>query len=141
MDDEFRRFIVFTLRGERYALDLRDVAEVMEPPLTFPIPRAPHYFAGVINFHGALVAVLDLAMFFETQPGPPGDKILVLDRSIANIAIQVDMVEDILSEEVVLDEREGDDEASTSLLIMADREVKVLAVQKILEKLEAVING
>jgi len=84
--------------------------------------------------------VLDLAVFFEAQPGPHGDKILVLDRNIANIAIQVDMVEDIISEESVL-EREGDDEASTSLLIMADGEVKVLAVQNILEKLEAVING
>ncbi len=136
-----KRYIVFTLRGERYALDLRDMAEVMEPPPTFPIPRAPHYVAGIVNFHGGLVAVLDLAMFFEAQPGAPGEKILVLDRSIANLAFHVDRVEDIISEEAVLDEREGDDAMTASLLTMADGEVRVLAVRNILEKLESVING
>lgn len=141
MGSGFRRYIVFTLRGGRYALDLRDVAEVRDPPLTFPIPRAPHYFAGIINFHGALVAVLDLAMFFEAQHGSTGEKILVLDRSIANLAILVDMVEDIVSEEVVLEEREGGDATTASLLVMADGEVKLLAVRNILENLEAVLNG
>jgi chemotaxis signal transduction protein len=103
--------------------------------------RAPNYFAGIINFHGALVAVLDLAMFFEAQPGASGEKILVLDRSIANLAFLVDMVEDIISEEVVLEEREGGDAMTASVLVMADGEVKLLAVRNILEKLEAVLNG
>ncbi len=136
-----RRFIIFSLRGERYALDLREVAEVMEPPLAYPIPRAPDYFSGIINFHGTLVATLDLAMFFGADPGLPGEKILVLDRNIANLAFQVDMVENIISEETVLEEREGSDAMTASLLAMADGEVKVLEVRHILEKLEADING
>ncbi len=141
MNSGCRRFIIFSLRGERYALDLREVAEVMEPPLTYPIPRAPHYFAGIINFHGTLVAALDLAMFFGAKPGFPGEKILVLDRNIANLAFRVDMVEDIIAEETVLEERDGSDEMTASLLVMAGGEVKVLAVRHILEKLEATING
>lgn len=141
MSGGYRRFIIFSLRGERYALDLREVAEVMEPPLTYPIPRAPDYFAGIINFHGTLVAALDLAMFFGAASSLPGEKILVLDRNIANLAFQVDMVENIISEEVVLEEREGSDAMTASLLAMADGEVKVLAVRHILEKLEANING
>jgi purine-binding chemotaxis protein CheW len=141
MNDSCRRFIVFSLRGERYALDIRDVAEVMEPPPTYPIPRAPHYFAGIVNFHGTLVAALDLAMFLGGEPGLPGEKILVLDKNIANLAFQVDTVEDIMSDEAVLEEREGIDAMTASLLVMADGEVKVLAVRPILEKLEASING
>lgn len=141
MSDGCRRFIIFSLRDERYALDLRDVAEVMEPPPTYPIPRAPHYFAGIINFHGTLVAALDLAMFLGAEPGSPGEKILVLDRNIANLAFHVDTVEDIISGETVLEERAGIDAMTASLLVMADGEVKVLAVRPILEKLEASING
>ncbi len=136
-----KRFIIFSVQGERYALDLQDVAEVMEPPPTYPIPRAPHFLAGIVNFHGTLVAALDLAMFLGAEPGGPGEKILVLDRSIANLAFCVDMVENIVSEESVLDEMEGSDAMTASLLTMADGEVKVLAVRNILEKLETVING
>jgi chemotaxis signal transduction protein len=141
MNSGCRRFIIFSLRGERYALDLREVAEVMEPPPAYPIPNAPHHFAGIINFHGTLVAALDLATFLGAKPWGAGEKVLVLDRAVANLAFHVDMVETIISEEVVLEEREGGDAMTASLLVMADGEVKVLAVRNILEKLEATING
>ncbi len=141
MKDGCRQFIVFTLGGERYALGLREVAEVMEPPPIYPIPHAPPYYAGIINVHGTLVAALDLAMFFGAGEVGMRQKFLVLDRSIASLALCVDAIEDIVSEDVVLEEREGDDAMTAALLIMAGGEVRVLAVRTILETLEAAING
>ena len=141
MNKGFRRLLIFTLREERYALDLGKVAEVMEPPPSFPVPRAPHYITGIINFHGALVALLDLAGFFTTGAAMPGGKILVLHRTIANLAFQVDTVENIVSEEVVLEESESADPLIARLLVMADGEISELAVEKILERLESVFDG
>jgi len=141
MNEGFRRLLVFTLRDEKYALDLREVAEVLEPTPTFPIPRAPRFFSGIINFHGSLVAVLDLAMFFGGKPGTAAGKILVADRNIANLAFQVDAVENIVSEEVLLEEREGDDDMTARHLVMADGEIRELSVNRILESLEAIISG
>jgi purine-binding chemotaxis protein CheW len=140
MREGFRRLLVFTLRGERYALDLREVAEVMEPPSTFPIPHAPSCLAGIINFHGSLVAVLDLARFFAVEPGSEEGKILVLDKSIANLALKVDTVENLIPEESILEERDGSEETTARLLIMADGEIRELAVGTILDKLEAAIS-
>jgi len=66
------QFLVFSTHGERCALRLEDIAEVMESFAAFPIPNAPPCLIGVINFHGSPVPVLDLAAFlYGTPPRGP----------------------------------------------------------------------
>ena len=135
------RLIVFTLSSSKYALFLRNVAEVMEPPRIFPLPHAPHFFPGVINFHGNLVSVLDLARFLVDAPRNVHGKLLVLDTSVAHLALWVDVVENVGSADVVLEEFASDEPLVEKVLAMADGEVKMLSVEKLLEKLEEILSA
>jgi purine-binding chemotaxis protein CheW len=130
------RLLLFTVRENRYALNLQDVAEVLTPPVTFPVPWAPPFFSGAMNFHGSLVAVLDLAKFLNIGTMAPDGNILVLDKGIANLALGVDRVENIVPVDDVLEEDESDDPIVDKLLIMADGEVSKLAMAMLLERVD-----
>ena len=112
MIDGIQRLLIFYVRGSRFALDLRDVAEVLDPPVSFPVPWAPGYLKGAINFHGSLVTLIDLADFMNVGPVEPVGNILVLDKRIANLALWVDGVENIVSFDAVLEEDESSDRGS-----------------------------
>jgi purine-binding chemotaxis protein CheW len=136
MNNRIARLLLFTVRENRYALNLQDVAEVLTPPVTFPVPWAPAYFSGAMNFHGSLVAVLDLAKFMNIGTMAPDGNILVLDKGIANLALGVDRVENIVPIDDVLEEDESDDPIVDKLLIMADGEVSKLAMAMLLERVD-----
>ena len=140
MMDSLNSLVVFSLQGEKYALYLRNVAEVVEPPRFFPMPHAPLFFVGIINSHGNLVSLLDLAHFLTNAPRNPQGKVLVLDRGVANLALWVDMVENVNSAAVILEEYESDETLVGKVLIMADGEVKILSVEKLLEQLEQIFS-
>lgn len=140
MMDGANRLIVFTLQESKYALYLRNVAEVVEPPRIFPMPHAPIFFSGIMNFHGNLVTLLDLANFLTKTPRNPQGKILVLDAGIANLALWVDTVENVGSADVVLEGYESNETLVDKVLIMADGEVKMLSVEKLLEQLEQILS-
>jgi purine-binding chemotaxis protein CheW len=131
-----QRFLIFTLQGVSYALDLHAVAEVKEPPAIFPIPRAPAYFIGVMNSHGSLVPVLDLALYTQTGAFVPNGKVLVLDNRIATLALWVDGIKTIAPAEMLTDERPGADELTEKILLAGDDEIKLLALETLLKKLE-----
>jgi purine-binding chemotaxis protein CheW len=140
MSNRNARLILFTVRENRYALNLQDVAEVLNPPVTFPVPWAPAYLSGAMNFHGSLVAVLDLAMFMNIGTMVPDGNILVLDKSIANLALGVGRVENIVPVDDVLEEDESDDPIVDKLLIMPDGEVSKLAVAMLLERVDSAMR-
>ena len=120
MTDRNRKFLIFSLPGSLYALDLAQVAEVGDPPQTWPIPLAPPCYSGAINFHGDIVAVMDLAIFFDlTGPGKPG-KIIVLHQEIASLALLVDAVVRIVSEGEVSFSPPPDDEFAAATLGLID---------------------
>ncbi|HTP65480.1 MAG TPA: chemotaxis protein CheW [Geobacteraceae bacterium] len=135
------RLIVFTLSGNKYALYLRNVAEVMEPPRIFPLPHAPLFVPGIINFHGNMVSLLDLARFLVNAPRDDNGKLLVLDTGIAHLALWVDAVENVGSADVVLEEFASDEALVEKVLAMADGEVRLLSVEKLLEKLEEILSA
>jgi purine-binding chemotaxis protein CheW len=140
MMDGTNRLILFTLHGCRYALRLRDVAEVMEPPRIYPMPRVPRYIAGIMNFHGKMVSVLDLADFLTGVSRHPQGQLLVLDTRIANLALWVDSVENISSAEIISEESECTERFMEKVLMMADEEVKMLSVEKLLDKIEEILS-
>lgn len=98
MNDRPRRFLIFTLHGKRYAINVGELAEVMATPVTYPIPRAAESFLGAMNFHGAPTPVLDLASFLHGDPPSSTGSVLVLDHKIGSLAIRIDVVERIVSD-------------------------------------------
>lgn len=53
-------FVVVRLGGSRYALPMERVAEVGRPPGLTRVPGLPSWLAGVANWRGRVLAVLDL---------------------------------------------------------------------------------
>lgn len=54
-------FLLFEIGGARYVLEAQLVAEVLPLVAVTPIPEAPPVVAGVLNYHGAPVPVIDLS--------------------------------------------------------------------------------
>jgi purine-binding chemotaxis protein CheW len=97
MTEAEHKYLIFTLQGRRFALDLAQVAEVDEPQVTWPIPGAPPCYSGAMNFHGTIVAVMDLAAFLGLQGDHRLEKLVVLNADIAALAFQVERVERIVA--------------------------------------------
>lgn len=137
-----QRLILFTLGGEGYAFELQEVAEVMEPPESYPIPKAPAHFVGLINFHGALTALVDLGLFLgkggrARQQG----KVLVLDPRLASLALSVDGVSSVVAGSTVLSRAEGNAPLVDAELVTEHGKFRLLKVEPLVSALEAGLSG
>jgi chemotaxis-related protein WspB len=61
-------FLLFQLGPDRYAIDALRVVEVLPWVHVKGIPHAPAGIAGVINYRGAPVPVLDLCLLTQRRP-------------------------------------------------------------------------
>jgi len=61
-------FLLFQLGKDRYALDVRQVAEVLPLVHLKQIPQAPAAVAGVFDFRGTPVPVIDLSQTALARP-------------------------------------------------------------------------
>lgn len=73
--------VVELFAGEgRYALPARRIVEVLPRLELRPLPLAPPEVAGLFNYRGRVVPVIDLAMVLTRKPCPPrlANRILVV---------------------------------------------------------------
>lgn len=92
-----RKFLIFSLAATRYALDLVHVAEVIDPPQLSPIPLVPACYSGALNFHGEIVAVIDLARLLGLTNSKLPEKVIVLHSDVASLAFLVESTAKIVS--------------------------------------------
>jgi purine-binding chemotaxis protein CheW len=93
--------VEFILGGERYALDIHLVREIVEMLQITPIPRAPSYISGVVNLRGEITNIMNLnSMLGLGNPGlRDNQKIIVLVPEAvlgSNVGIIVDDVIGVL---------------------------------------------
>lgn len=83
------------LGGSRCALAMPDVAEVGRPPSLTRVPGLPGWVAGVANWRGRVLAVLDLrGLLGGASPGADrSGRMVVLCRSGVSVGILVEAVE------------------------------------------------
>jgi chemotaxis-related protein WspB len=61
-------FLKFRIGNESYALDTAQIAEVLPLLQITRVPKAPPCVAGLINFHGRAVPVVDLSELMLGEP-------------------------------------------------------------------------
>jgi purine-binding chemotaxis protein CheW len=93
--------VEFELGGERYALDIQLVREIVEMMQITPIPRAPPFISGVINLRGEITNIMNLntLLGLANQQIRDNQKIIVLVPEAAggsNVGILVDDVSSVL---------------------------------------------
>jgi purine-binding chemotaxis protein CheW len=130
-----QRFLLFSAGGDRFALNLAGVAEVMEPQQSFPVPRTPRHFSGLINFHGTLTTLIDLACYLGRERCS-GGKVLVLAFKGAQFALGVDAVGSIVTREAIVAESPGEDPLTAALLETEEGSYRLLQPETLLFALE-----
>lgn len=58
-------YLLFHVKDESYAVDVRGVIEVVPRVKLRSLPKAPDYVAGLLNYRGESVPVLDLCMLLH----------------------------------------------------------------------------
>jgi purine-binding chemotaxis protein CheW len=141
MTETARKYLIFTLSGRHYAFDLAQVAEVVEQPAIWPIPLAPPCYHGAINFHGTIVAVMDLAMLLGLPGGHGAGKTIVLDTRIAALALSVEGIIRITSQgQAGFFGTPGDEAFALGQLSLSEGDVILLDAAAIAEHAAETIN-
>jgi purine-binding chemotaxis protein CheW len=91
-----RRHVLFQVGGERFALPLQAIREVVTPQPPFArVPRTSEAVRGAMNLRGRVVAVVDLAPLvgLAGQRLLPGQgQVVVLDRERRGLGLLVEGV-------------------------------------------------
>src|SRR5262245_59490955 len=66
-----REFLVFTLAGELYGIELTRIREILSPPPITYVPRAASDVIGVCSVRGLLITVIDLRRRLSLEERPP----------------------------------------------------------------------
>ncbi|RXE56178.1 chemotaxis protein CheW [Methanoculleus taiwanensis] len=93
--------VEFQLGAEHYALDIQIAREIVEMMPITPLPRAPHYLAGIINLRGEITNIINLKNLLGLADSriAENQKIVVLIPEAtggANVGIIVDDVHSVI---------------------------------------------
>jgi twitching motility protein PilI len=81
----------FRIGHMRLLAPFATASELTEMPNVFPLPRMPANLLGLVNLHGRIVPLFDLAPLFETQHLPREKRmLLVIGHGVAAAGIVID---------------------------------------------------
>ncbi len=82
--------ILFTIGREVFAIPLEDIDEIYKFEDITHLPTAPDFLVGIINVHGNLASVINLAIVLGIADSVESDLTIILIPEMGGIAIQVD---------------------------------------------------
>ena len=89
-----RELLAFELAGERYALPLAVVKEIMRVPAVTEVPRAPEAVLGVLSARGRVTTLIDLRTRLRLQERPfsTRTRVLLVEHGDEVVGLLVDAV-------------------------------------------------
>jgi purine-binding chemotaxis protein CheW len=92
----------FSLKGQRYAVSLASVREVIRPGDITPVPGAPEDVLGIVNLRGQIVPVLDGRRRFGLdgaleEGAEDARRVIVFDDSGSVVGMRIDVIGDMLT--------------------------------------------
>lgn len=95
LDDPRDEAIVVRLSSGRFAIELASVAEVGRLPVITRLPGVPEWLAGVANWRGRILPVLDLRPLLAATTGSPTreTRLVILTADSLTVGIVADAVE------------------------------------------------
>jgi purine-binding chemotaxis protein CheW len=92
-----RDLLVARVAGERFAVLATAVQSVIELGTIVPIPRAPHFIAGMTTQRSRTLTVIDVSLALDLPAGPSARRFaLVMEFAGVGYAFAVDAVENVL---------------------------------------------
>jgi purine-binding chemotaxis protein CheW len=110
------KYLIFTVRDKRYALQSKIISEVAVLEKIFPLPLVPDYVRGIINRYSVPYALIDISLMLLKNVSNAG-KVIVLKEEVDKLAFLIDDVTDIadLSPEKLMKIEQEEDALSGSL--------------------------
>lgn len=99
---DIEQYLVFSLAGENFAIDILHIKEIIEYGQVTEVPMMPALVRGVINLRGAVVPVIDLAIRFGKARTEVGRRscIVILEVETAGeqqvLGVMVDAVNEVI---------------------------------------------
>lgn len=93
------QYIVVKIGNEQYGIDISYVDNIVRMQKIIRVPKAQHYFKGVINLRGVIVPVMSirLKMQLEDDKFNNSSRIIILKMDQALIGITVDEVKEVVT--------------------------------------------
>lgn len=94
-------WLEFGLKGQRYAVSLAAVREVIRPGDITPVPGAPTDVLGIVNLRGQIVPVLDGRRRFGLDGEVAADeqdaqRVIVFDAEATTVGLRIDTIGEML---------------------------------------------
>jgi purine-binding chemotaxis protein CheW len=91
------QFIIFKLAIEEFAVEITDVQEIIKLKEITKLPQTAHYFEGVIDLRGEIIAVLDLRKKFGfEEKNNDNASIIIINVNGLNIGFIVDDASEVI---------------------------------------------
>lgn len=131
--------LLFKLGNARYGLEIDAIQEIIESPQLHFTPRAREVLTGSINFHGQVLAVIDLPALLGFAAESPDHRKVVLAPSFRSLALTVSGIERIISLDLSSIQPPAADDTYPAVRGVVDHEglgINLLDVDAVIKKLE-----
>jgi purine-binding chemotaxis protein CheW len=114
-----RQYLAFNLGDEEYALDIKQISEIIKVREFTDIPRVPGFILGIISLRGVVVPVFDLRFRLNLGVSElmPTTRIVVCQHEDVSVGLLVDSINQVVN---LID---GEVEPPPGLLSGLDREM------------------
>jgi len=104
-EESSRQVLMLGLAGEMFALDARQVREILDPIPVTRVPGAQSYVASVLNVRGKVIPLADLRVRFGMPPASitADSRFIVLEIDLAGEPTTIGIVADKVYEVTDLD--------------------------------------
>jgi purine-binding chemotaxis protein CheW len=142
-EKEMVQLVIFMLGKEEYALEIKELREIVNMKPITPIPNAVDFISGVINLRGEIVVVIDLEKRFGIQREVSQNlrrQIIITEFNNASFGIIVDKVIEVIkipidtikkTSDFVLDRKVYGDYLK-GVSVFNDRLILLLSLEKVL---------
>jgi purine-binding chemotaxis protein CheW len=89
--------VTFRVGRQEFALDILQVERILRYSEPSPLPKAPEFLEGVMQYEGGAVPVIDLRKRFELEAAIREEtRMMVLELESQRVAVLVDEVREVL---------------------------------------------
>ncbi|MFZ9519957.1 MAG: chemotaxis protein CheW [Silvanigrellaceae bacterium] len=126
-------YLSFIVGGERFAISLKEVREVVPLRDLAPVPFTPDYIQGILNLRGSIVTVIDLGKRFELKQTQENEEesILIVEHNQTLLGLKIDSMDGVIhlsAEELAAPPDFGETAVSRFMTALVRRERQFIVV-------------
>ncbi len=89
------KHLIFTIKDEKFAIDIMRIVEILNPIDVHTIPELPHFIDGVINLRGSVIPIINMRKRFDIETSSDKSRIIIIKFDDEFIGLIVDKVLEI----------------------------------------------